>query len=174
MEIRVNYKNEDSIALMSKFLKNYINPRTLILCIGTDKWIGDSLGPFVGYLLKKSLYPGPVYGTLENPVHAINLYNTLKEIKKRHPHSNIVAVDACLGEPINVGKIVLTNSPLYPGKGVGKALPAVGDISIIGIVDEYNSYNLHNIRLELIVNMAETICSGILQSVSTGSERRHL
>ena len=97
---------------------------------------------------------------------SINLYHILKEIKKRHPHSNIIAVDACLGETINVGKVVLTNRPLYPGKGVGKTLPAVGDISIVGIVDEYNSYNLHNIRLDLIVNMAEMICSGILKSVT--------
>ncbi|TZE83231.1 spore protease YyaC [Calorimonas adulescens] len=160
--------------MISKFLKNYVDTRTIILCIGTDKWIGDSLGPFVGYFLKKNLYPGPVYGTLENPVHAINLYDTLKEIKKRHPYSNLVAVDACLGEPINVGKIVLNNRPIYPGKGVGKMMPAVGDISIVGIVDEYNSYNLHNIRLDLIVNMAETICNGILQSIDANNYLSYL
>ena len=61
----------------------------VILCIGTDRMIGDSLGPLVGSLLaRKRKARLLVYGTLSQPVHALNLDETLNEIKKKHPCSN--------------------------------------------------------------------------------------
>ena len=53
--------------------------RTIIfLCIGTDRCTGDSLGPLVGYRLKhiSSLFKKKnifFYGSLESPVHSINI-----------------------------------------------------------------------------------------------------
>ena len=57
-------------------LKNIIaeNRPIIFLCIGTDRATGDSLGPLIGYKLKnlsqKNIY---IYGSLEYPVHSINL-----------------------------------------------------------------------------------------------------
>mgnify|MGYP000231911284 FL=1 len=46
----------------------------VFLCIGTDRSTGDSLGPLIGYQLKeKRLERVAILGTLERPVHAMNL-----------------------------------------------------------------------------------------------------
>lgn len=46
----------------------------VFLCIGTDRSTGDSLGPLIGYKLRQMRLPKTtVFGTLERPVHAMNL-----------------------------------------------------------------------------------------------------
>ena len=50
-----------------------------------NRIIGDSTGgPLTGSILLRSR-PLPVYGTLEAPVHALNLEKNLEKIKKKHP-----------------------------------------------------------------------------------------
>ena len=49
------------------------------LCIGSDRITGDSLGPLIGHRL--TAYRGLgfyVYGTLDDPVHALNLSDRLQ------------------------------------------------------------------------------------------------
>ena len=55
----------------------------VLLCIGTDRSTGDSLGPLIGYKLsrRKSNFV-TIYGTLDNPVHAVNLNDTISLIQK--------------------------------------------------------------------------------------------
>ena len=54
------------------------NRPIIFVCIGTDRSTGDSLGPLVGYKLKylskNNIY---IYGTLENPIHAKNMVDSL-------------------------------------------------------------------------------------------------
>ena len=46
----------------------------MFLCIGTDRSTGDSLGPLVGHMLRSRRLKGAaVIGTLDKPVHAMNL-----------------------------------------------------------------------------------------------------
>ncbi|MCD7841925.1 MAG: spore protease YyaC, partial [Lachnospiraceae bacterium] len=112
----------------------------VILCIGTDRIVGDSLGPLTGSLLQKSAGDSlAIYGTLEAPVHACNLAETLTQIKKEHPDSAIIAVDASLGCQYKVGSVLIRSGSIRPGMGVKKELPAVGDISITGIAGAQSS-----------------------------------
>lgn len=148
----------------------------IILCIGTDRSTGDSLGPLVGYKLKAMdcMANVPIYGTLDEPVHAVNLEETIERINDCHPKSFIIAVDACLGKTESVGYISIKEGPLQPGTGVNKTLPAVGDLHIVGIVNvggfmEYMV--LQNTRLSLVMKMAETISEGIARNIS---KYRHL
>lgn len=76
-----------------------------------------------------------VYGTLVQPVHALNLCDTRKEILSRHPDSLIIAVDASLGQKKHLGYVTIANGALYPGAAVHKKLPPVGHIHITGIVN---------------------------------------
>lgn len=143
------------------------------LCIGTDRCIGDSLGPIVGSSLQASGVRN-VYGTLDNPVHALNLDRTYQEIKKNHPNTTIIAIDAVLGKLDNVGKLKFGNKSLAPGAGVGKDLIEVGDYSLIGIVGPsgLNGYStLQNTRLSLVVEMANAIVYFILTSRACGAFR---
>lgn len=139
----------------------------VILCIGTDRSTGDSLGPLSGYKMKKVLRRFKnvhVYGTLDEPVHAKNLEENVKTIYASHKKPFIVAIDACLGKVDRVGYLTVSEGPIKPGAGVKKNLPPVGDIHITGIVNlggfmEY--IVLQNTRLSLVMNMAETISSAI-------------
>ena len=64
----------------------------IILCIGTMRVRGDSLGPLVGSRLCRMQFPGiRVYGTKEAPVHAGNLSETLEEISREHPGTPVLA-----------------------------------------------------------------------------------
>lgn len=87
--------------LLKKCILSYPHHWTdlVFLCIGTDRVTGDCLGPYVGHRLSSFCFPGIyVYGTLVQPVHALNLCDTRKEILSRHPDSLIIAVDASLGQ----------------------------------------------------------------------------
>lgn len=141
------------------------NP-VIVLCIGTDRSTGDCLGPLVGHKLT-TMYSSSrflVYGTLEEPVHAKNLNETLEKIRSRYPNPFIIAVDASLGSMERIGHITIGKGPLKPGAGVKKTLPSVGDMHISGIVNfggfmEY--LILQNTRLGLVMKMANVISSGI-------------
>lgn len=141
----------------------------VIVCVGTDRSTGDSLGPLIGSKLQKISYAGfHLYGTLEEPVHAMNLAETLTTISRRFANPFILAVDACLGQLASVGCIQVGNGPVKPGAGVNKDLPPVGDIHITGIVNvggfmEY--FVLQNTRLSLVMNMAEVISNSIYISL---------
>lgn len=165
--IRADFKNPLSYYELAYFLKDYINKDTIIVCIGTDRCIGDCLGPLVGTLLKSKNFPLPVYGTVSDPIHALNIDKKLNEIKLLHTHSNIIGIDACLGDSDSIGEIQARDYPVHPGKGVGKSLPNVGDTSIIGIVDSNDNdeiFNSNNIRLNLVLSMAKVITHALIHS----------
>lgn len=56
--------------------------KLVFLCIGTDRSTGDSLGPLIGYKLKQERRRGTlVFGTLDRPVHAMNLEHYVQVLK---------------------------------------------------------------------------------------------
>lgn len=140
----------------------------VILCIGTDRATGDSLGPLIGYKLKNITYPNVfVYGTLENPVHAKNLKDAMNKINQKHINPLIIAIDACLGKIEHIGYITLGEGSIKPGAGVQKDLPPVGDLFITGIVNFSGFMDmliLQNTRLSIVMKMADIISSGIQYS----------
>lgn len=166
-KVKAFYKDSLAYYELSYFLKDYINDNSIIICIGTDRCIGDCLGPLVGTLLNDSRFPLPIYGTISEPIHALNIDKKLEEIKKLYPESTIIGVDACLGENSCIGEIQARDTPIHPGKGVGKLLPNVGEASIIGIVDSNESEEIftnRNIRLNLIMDMAKVITNSLIHS----------
>lgn len=136
---RIHYKETGAIWKLSTLFLEHIpfdNLDLVFCCIGTDRSTGDALGPLTGsQLIESSLFPFPVMGTLENPLHALNLQKNLDELTNSTPSAYIVAIDACLGKGSSVGQLLFQNGPMQPGQAVGKNLPAVGDLSIKGIVN---------------------------------------
>ncbi|WP_338471221.1 spore protease YyaC [Niallia sp. XMNu-256] len=172
-EIRIHHDEPDAGLQVAQGLFAQL-PSTLsrrpivFVCIGTDRSTGDSLGPLIGTLLKdKEPHPFHIYGTLDDPIHALNLADKIEEIKKLYTNPFIIGIDACLGRMKSVGIIQIGNGPVKPGAGVNKELPEVGEIHITGIVNvsgfmEY--FVLQNTRLHLIMEMAKTMADGIYQA----------
>lgn len=140
----------------------------VVVCVGTDRSTGDSLGPLIGTELLATLNSElTIYGCLEEPVHALNLDDYVNKININHSDSVVLAIDACLGKTDNIGYIVLKQGALKPGTGVNKTLPEIGDYHITGTVNvgglmEY--FVLQNTRLSLVMRMSGIISKSILLS----------
>lgn len=141
------------------------NVTPVFLCIGSDRLTGDCLGPLVGHKLKE-YFPqfANLYGTLEFPVHALNLCPFLKKIEKNYDRPFLIAIDASLGLHSHVGSVTLSQGGLFPGEGVKKNLPKVGNLSITGIVNSCHGDSellLQSTRLHLVNELADFIFMGI-------------
>lgn len=156
--------------LMTK-LQYSSNKELIILCIGTDRSTGDSLGPLTGTLLNKSSFlQADVIGDVHNPVHASNLQEMIESIEGNYHDPFIIAIDAGLGKQSSVGYIDVKKGPLKPGTGVNKKLPEIGDMHITGLVNVggYMEYLvLQSTRLSIVLKMAETISSALRLSVNS-------
>ncbi len=131
-------------------------------CIGTDRSTGDALGPLVGQRLLRLGFPaGSVVGTLEEPLHALNLRERLLPVIERPDRPLVVAVDAALGPSAGVGTVHLRSGGLLPGQGVGKDLPQVGELAITATVNiqagAMDVQILQSTRLFVVQELAEMI-----------------
>lgn len=158
--------NEYASDGVAQALKRF-NPRDkklIIICVGSDMILGDSLGPLVGTMLKRRNVSAYVYGTLNYPITAKEVDYAKRYLKQMHPDSVAIAIDAAVGNNDDIGLLRVINKGLKPGLGVDKNLEVIGDISIIGIVagKSLKNYNLFNLtRLNLVYKMAERIADGI-------------
>ena len=145
------------------------NRNLVFLCVGSDRSTGDSLGPLIGKKLQVHFKDRlPIYGTLENPVHAVNLESCISHIFSVHENPFIIAIDASLGTDKHIGFATLSQTSLKPGLGVKKCLPEVGDICITGIVNssKYSDFNvLQSTRLFTVMELADFISNGIIYSL---------
>lgn len=150
-------------------LKKILPPSSqapVVLCIGSDLSVGDSLGPVAGTKLKEKLagLNCYVYGTLSKPITAHEVKYMNEFLKATHPESPVIAVDAAVGLAGDIGLIRLAKRGLKPGSGANKRLSKVGDVSIMGIVAEHSVFNyslFSATRLNIIYKMAEIISEGI-------------
>lgn len=143
---------------------NIKGKKPLIVCIGSDLVLGDSLGPLVGTMLVKKNAPAYIYGTLNSPITAKEIFCAKTYLKVLHPDSFMIAIDAAVGNSEDIGLIKVSDKGLKPGLGVDKNLGVIGDCSVIGVVagKSLQNYNLFNLtRLNLIYKMAEKISNGI-------------
>ena len=138
----------------------------VIVCIGSDLSIADSLGPICGTKLKDKLkgLNCYVYGTLSKPItaHEIRFLNDF--LHQTHPLSPIIAIDAAVGAAGDIGLIKVAKRGVRPGSGANKKLAKVGDASVIGIVAEKSVFNfsiLSATRLNMVYKMADAVSEAV-------------
>lgn len=171
-QVKLNKTFHELIANINKPFK-----KVAIVCIGTDRSTGDSFGPFVGYFLSKykRLYSFDVYGKIHDPVHALNLETILSNIDTSDTLT--IAIDSALGKLENIGCIMTSYNPIYPGSGVGKKLPPVGDIQLSGIVNMSGfmpSALLQCTRLSLVYRMAQMTAWAVIYACSQSPLREKI
>ena len=157
--------NVDEISKSINLLYNTDKP--VIICVGSDLVVGDSLGPIVGTKLQKRLEGRAfVYGTLQSPITAKEISIIQAEIKRLHPYSEILVIDAAVGDTSEIGYVKISKTGIKPGLGVGKELPVIGDVSIIGIVSNKEDKNLNfNTRFSLVYTLACDIVNGVEKAI---------
>lgn len=133
-------------------------PEVVAFCIGTDRSTGDSLGPLTGTFLSKFKPKNiHVYGTLHNPIHAVNLQQYLQKVEETYKNPFIIAIDASLGKRSSIGYFISGIGPLSPGAALNKKLPPVGDMYLTGVVNigGFMDYTvLQSTRLSVVHDMA--------------------
>lgn len=176
--LKVPYTTVNVIGMLVNRLTDMLeemagNRPIVVVCVGTDRSTGDALGPLIGTSLSKYRSTHfSLFGTLENPVHAMNLDDTLIEINRRFHKPFVIGIDACLGQVSSVGSIQVGVGPVRPGAGVNKDLPPVGDIHITGIVNvggfmEY--FVLQNTRLHLVMKMSDIISLSLFTAIANNA-----
>jgi putative sporulation protein YyaC len=157
---------EDKESLAASFSKHVKTKDVFFLCVGTDRISGDSFAPFVGSYLKELGYEN-VLGTIDEPVHALNLDENIAKIPSG---KTIIAIDASLGKEENIGKLVFNTGKLHAGRGVGKTLTPVGDYNIHGVVSkslgssiskEMSMTLLAHTRLSMVLKLARRCADAI-------------
>ncbi len=180
---RIHIDDKEAITLLHNIIYNKIlnlnyqsNMNLIVLCIGTDRSTGDSLGPLIGTMLKEGdTLSANVIGNIDQPVHASNLDHIIKYINENFTHPFVIAIDAGLGKQSSVGYIDVKNGPLKPGTGVNKELTQIGDMHITGLVNVggYMEYLvLQSTRLSLVIKMAKTISDAIQLSIDLLQEEK--
>lgn len=174
---------EASLARLAMALEERLRARgapgrpVVFACIGTDRSTGDALGPLVGErLLRLGCEAGSVIGSLERPLHALNLSERLSPRLDARPSPLVVAVDAALGPLSSVGSVTLRGGGIRPGNGVGKDLPEVGELSLTAAVNvqagQLDAQVLQSTRLWLVKGLAERIEHAVLVGHAQHRPRR--
>ena len=137
----------------------------VVFCIGSDRVTGDCVGPLVGHLLDESGIK--VFGGLASPVTALNIEESFGLLRRRHPDAFVIAVDSALGTDAEIGSVMFMPRGLRPAAAVGKELPSVGDIGIVGVVSSrrLGADSLGKVRLALPFALASRIAEGIRLAV---------
>ena len=131
----------------------------VILCIGSDRYTGDALGPLIGSYLEEHVNC-ILFGSLEHPVHAGNLVETIHVINHQYHHPIILAIDACLGKTSEIGNIEIWEGGIEAGIAVGHCLPCVGNVSIIGVVNaggQVGYMDLQSTPLSIVIKLSKVI-----------------
>ncbi len=146
-------------------LLSCLNRPFIVLCIGTDKSISDSLGPFCGMFLKRSC-DLPVFGTLDKPVHRENLSFTMDVIRLLHPRHTVLAIDAAYGMREDSGSVMLINDGIVAAGYAEDVTYKAGDVALLGVTDYPGSERdwLNKVRIATVYEMAEMISGAVIDA----------
>ena len=146
------------------------NKMPVFLCVGCDKYVCDSLAPIIAEILKYHYnIPAYIYGGLDYNINARNLMQALHYIEVEHPLSQVVLIDATLGQ--DIGKILVTESSFA---GMGRVLPIrrLGDFSILGVVAaRAKELRLNATKMKIVSDLAHSMARGIAMAVSIFSTK---
>lgn len=155
-------------------LKSKINTNNEIIffCIGTDRVIGDCIGPITGSILKRKINSNYVYGDLEENLTFDNITEKIDEVESKFNNPYIIAIDAALSTEQNIGKIFIDYSGISIGQGLNKNKKSIGNIGIKVVVGknrndiDLNFKTLQNISLNQVIYFSKKISDGILYALN--------
>lgn len=145
----------------------------VFLCVGTNKCIGDSLGPCVGEILSNKIKSDyiQIIGDLKNNVNSCNFNSVINHINNTIKNPYFIIIDSALSRKDIIGEIIINKKSMVVGEALNKQHKCIGNISIKGIVAENNKnsiqnfINLNNVPKEMITELSCKIANQILQAL---------
>ena len=146
---------------------NYSN--IIILCIGTENIIGDSVGPIIGSNIKKLENEIiKIYGCIGENLDFSNTKKIVEQIYKTYINPFIITIDAALSKQKREGEIYISNGYIKIGNALEKSICFYSNVNIKCIVGKYNNINkkdninvLNNVSKEEIYNIVEIVSKGV-------------
>lgn len=156
--------------ILTKEIKKNKYDKFIFLCIGSNKLIGDSLGPRVGEILQNNLLEDNtmVIGDMKDELNYLKVNHHLKIKLKQYKFPFIITIDAALSDKEYIGKIVINRRYLEIGKALEKEKYILGNLNIKVITGEYchnikkNQGTLENLSEDNIKRMANNIAIQII------------
>ena len=171
--VELNIDSNNAKQIMAKALASKING-AIVLCIGTEKVVADSIGPRVGSLLNENMSsPIFVYGIQGANIHAQNLAKAVEIVKQLHPNKTLLVVDAAVGERDQIGKVQLSYGNISPGAATNKTLGKVGNVSIVGIVAHKDMADFYDNSVEqsiLVERLSQFIATTIVMATKSNND----
>ena len=157
--------------VLTKEIHNKTNK--VVLCVGTSKCIGDSLGPKVGQILSEKINKKDVYvfGNLKQNLDYKNINIVLKRIYENIEKPYLIVIDSALSNSDYIGNIIVNKNQIIIGSGLDKNDYKLGNISIKGVVgkdnkDKFKNFiNLYNVKEELIDELSNIISNQIINTI---------
>ena len=165
-------KNNNHIEFVNNLKSKIQNKNNIIFCcIGTDRVIGDCIGPITGSLLKNKINSKKIYGDLEENLTFKNMNKKIKEINSKFTNPYIVAIDAALSDEKYINKIFVEDDGIVIGEGLNKNKTKIGNIGIKVVVgrdyndNELNFKALQNVSLNKVIYLSKIISDGIIKCI---------
>ncbi len=146
----------------------------VILCVGTNKLIGDSVGPIVGQKLTRLLNDKEnikIYGNTRQTLNLKNAKQILGEINKQYTKPFIITIDAALGTKEMIQTILISNGKIKIGEALGHEIEYFSHINIKAIVGEYqksiqeNFDTLNEVERKSVQQLSNQITYQVCQMV---------
>ena len=161
--------------------RNKENKKLIFLCVGTNKVIGDSIGPMVGTNLINILKCKrdfnfknsniKVIGDMSNNISYNNIEDYMKKIKKLAGNNFIIVIDSALSSENNIGKIFIHDRGLKYAESLKRKNNVIGDVSIKAVVGKNTQNRLKNFKIlrnastKRVMTMANILSKGIIDAM---------
>ncbi len=145
---------------LAKFLSLNFNKPPVLLCLGTDRLLADSLGPLTADKLRERCYPAFIYGGLHSPITHQSAEFACDYIRTMHPYSPLIIIDSmATSSQYRLGHIVVSKDYV----GAIQTLSLNADLYIYGITSILNNNMLKNARLDNIYTLSNALTSAFIQ-----------
>lgn len=111
----------------------------VVLCVGTDKLVGDLVGPLVGHKLKrlfKDCEKIKIYGDIKETVNITNVNEIVSEVITNYNQPFIITIDSALGPKEAIETVWVSTGKLEPGKALAKEKSCNSNVSFKAVVGE--------------------------------------
>lgn len=153
----------------------------IFLCVGTNRLVGDMVGPIVGEKLMNKVHHKRiqklnnreivVYGNMQHTLNLKNANEIIQYLQYKYKRPFIITIDAALGSEDMIEKILIGSGKIEIGKALENEIQYQSNIYIKGIVGKYstvveeNMNTLKSANIASIQRISNIIYDGIIAGI---------